>query len=63
MAQLGNWLGSFNGHESARAKISLAAMFGAIWKTQNRACFDNVLPSDPSDIIYLLCHLLDYWCE
>jgi hypothetical protein len=38
-------------------------MFWSIWKTRNRACFDNVLPFDPCDIIYIICHLLDYWCE
>jgi hypothetical protein len=38
-------------------------MFWSIWKTLNRACFDNVLPFDPCDIIYMIFHLLDYWCE
>jgi hypothetical protein len=38
-------------------------MFWFIWKMRNRACFDNVLPSNPSDIIYTICHLLDSWCE
>jgi hypothetical protein len=48
----GVWLDNFSGYEKARAKVSLAAMFWDIWKTRNRACFENVLPSDPSDIIY-----------
>jgi hypothetical protein len=63
MAELGRWLGNFNDQESIRVKISLAVVFWSIWKTQNRACFYNVLPSDPCDIIYMICHLLDYWCE
>jgi hypothetical protein len=63
MAELGRWLGNFSGPEGVRDRVSLAAMFWSIWKTQNGACFDNVLYSDPCDIIYMICHLLDYWCE
>jgi hypothetical protein len=63
MAELGNRLENFSGQESVTTKVSLAGVFCLIWKTCNRACFDNVPPSDPSDIIYLICHLLDYWCE
>jgi hypothetical protein len=59
MVELGVWLDNFIGHERVRAKVSLAAMFWAIWKTRNRACFENVLPFDASDIVHLIYHLLD----
>jgi hypothetical protein len=44
-------------------KIFLAAIFWSIWKTQNRACFENILPHDPSEILFQICHWINYWGE
>jgi hypothetical protein len=39
----------------------MAAAFWALWKTRNKACFDNVLPTDPCELIYVICQYIDYW--
>jgi hypothetical protein len=33
-------------------------MFWAVWKTRNKAGFENILPTDPGDIINLISHFL-----
>lgn len=57
--ELGGWLGNFHGQDRVAIKIFLAAMFWSIWKTKNRACFDDILANDPCDIIYMTCQLVD----
>jgi hypothetical protein len=39
----------------------MAATFWALWKTRNKACFDNVLPADPCELIYVIYQYIDYW--
>lgn len=39
----------------------VAAIFWAIWKARNKACFDKVVIKSPLDIIYHACALMTYW--
>jgi hypothetical protein len=32
-----------------------------IWKARNKACFDQILPNNPTDIIYNACSFLSDW--
>lgn len=38
-------------------------MFWVLWKTRNRACFEQVIPSDHYGIIYPICQLADEWAD
>jgi hypothetical protein len=38
-------------------------MFWAIWKTRNKSRFDNIMPTDRTDIIFLICRYINYWCD
>jgi hypothetical protein len=53
----------FAGPEKYTVKICLAALFWSIWKARNRACFENILPNDLCEILYQICHWIDYWSE
>jgi hypothetical protein len=35
----------------------VSAVFWALWKCRNRACFQNIFPVDPNIIIFLLFHV------
>jgi hypothetical protein len=39
----------------------LAAICWAIWKTRNKACFDNKLISSPFDLISYAVVFMNYW--
>jgi hypothetical protein len=60
---MGRWVNNFAGLEKTTVKLCLPALFWSIWKTTNRACFENVLPTDPCEIIYQICHWIDFWSE
>jgi hypothetical protein len=49
---LGAWVLKFLGVKKVTFKIFLAAILWSIWKTINRACFDNVLPHDSCEILF-----------
>lgn len=36
--------------------VGIAAIFWAVWKTRNKACFENVFPYDPSRVIVQAAH-------
>jgi hypothetical protein len=57
------WVNKFVGTEKVTVKICLAAMFWSIWKTRNKTYFENILPNDPCEIIYQICHWIDFWSE
>jgi hypothetical protein len=60
---LGMWVNRFTGTEKNSVKIFLVAIFWSIWETWNRACFDNILPHDPCEIQFQICHWSNYWGE
>jgi hypothetical protein len=37
------------------------AVIWGIWKTRNKACFENKLPTDPTDIVFLTCYWIESW--
>jgi hypothetical protein len=46
------------------ALFGFAAVCWAIWKAQNRACFDKKkLIKNPSEIIYSTCMFMKYWAD
>lgn len=37
-------------------------MIWAVWKVRNKSCFDQILPHDPTDILYYAaCSLMTDW--
>jgi hypothetical protein len=41
--------------------VGIAALCWAIWKTRNKACFENKFISSPVSIICYMCAFLRYW--
>jgi hypothetical protein len=41
--------------------VGIAAICWAIWKTRNRACFDEKILRNPAEIICYACALMGYW--
>jgi hypothetical protein len=60
MCEVNIWLNKIQGSRRLLAKNILATAFWALWKTRNKACFDNIMPSDPCDMIYMICRYIDY---
>ena len=56
-----NWLPSYTGKDRIVVSLGAAALLWSIWKTRNKSCFQSVVPRDPTDIIFLVCTLLDSW--
>jgi hypothetical protein len=55
MCEVNIWLNKMQASRRLFAKHIMAAAFRALWKTRNKACFDNILPADPCELIYLIC--------
>lgn len=34
-----------------------------MWKTRNRACFENVMPYDPIGVVFQICHWIEFCSE
>lgn len=58
---LGPWLFGFDKNTKNLMMVGITAVIWAIWKTRNRACFDYVLPKDPTEVIFLVCNLIESW--
>lgn len=43
------------------ASVGVAAVFWAICKTRNNACFRNKLPTEPLSFIFLISHWMNFW--
>ena len=56
-----NWLSSYTGKDRVVVLLGSAALLWSIWKTRNKSCFQSVMPSGSTDIIFLVCSLLDSW--
>lgn len=57
----GTWLTSFDKNMRNMMMVGAAAVIWAIWKTRNKACFDNILPKDPIEVVYLVGNLIKSW--
>lgn len=51
------WLPSGNKFHA----VGIAAVYWAIWKVRNQACFDGKIPKNPASIICFACPLMKYW--
>ena len=56
-----NWIPSYSGKDRAIISIGAAALIWTIWKTRNKSCFQRVFLSNPINVIFTLCSLLDSW--
>lgn len=54
-------LPAYTGKDRAVVSIGSAALLWIIWKTRNKYCFQSVLPTDPTNVIFILCSLLESW--
>lgn len=57
----GVWLLSYGKGMKTLMVVGVAAIFWAIWKVRNTACFENKLPNDPIDVVFLTCHWIESW--
>jgi hypothetical protein len=60
MCEVDPWLNKMQGSCRLLAKNILAAAFWAMRKTRDKAYFDNIMPSDSCDVIYMICQYVDY---
>jgi hypothetical protein len=61
MYEVNPWLNKMQVSRRLFAKHIMAAAFWALWRTRNKAYFDNIMPADPYDLIYMICQYIDYW--
>lgn len=54
-----SWSSGFNKNMKNLLLVGVSATIWAIWKTRNKACFDNILPKDPIEVIFMICHLIE----
>ncbi|PNT64984.1 hypothetical protein BRADI_4g35542v3, partial [Brachypodium distachyon] len=41
--------------------VGFAAVIWVIWKTRNDACFRNMMPNDPSAVVFAICAMINHW--
>jgi hypothetical protein len=51
----GNFLGN---NTKNLVLVGVAAVLWILWKARNRACFDRILPTDPTELIFTICFTL-----
>lgn len=54
----GNFLGN---NTKNLVLVGVAAVLWILWKARNRACFDRILPTDPTELIFTICFTLGSW--
>lgn len=55
----GSWLSRFNKNMKGLLMVGVAAVIWAIWKTRNKACFEQTLPDDPIETVFLACNWMN----
>jgi hypothetical protein len=54
---------SFSGIDRKVVMIGAVALCWTFWRTRNNSFFDGMRPKDPTNIIFLICHFLNYWAK
>jgi hypothetical protein len=57
----GDWILSFNKSVRNLVMVGCGAVFWAIWRIRNNACFNGLLVFDPIEVIFSCCLWLDSW--
>jgi hypothetical protein len=57
----GNWIKSFPKDQRHLVMCGASAVCWVLWKTRNDVCFNRAVVSDPTNIIYRLCNVLNNW--
>ena len=55
------WIRKFLPGETIVYHLIFAAIYWAIWKCRNKACFDSKLIKHPAEITYHSCSFMMYW--
>ena len=62
---LPSWICSFPGKIRSYMAVGITAVMWAIWRARNTACFDGVIPQDPTVILFVILfqvgHYLSFW--
>lgn len=59
----GHWLDRHDKNMKHLIVIGLAAIIWTIWKSRNKACFENKFPRDPTDLVFMACSWVDSWAS
>jgi hypothetical protein len=57
----GNWIKSFPKDQRHLVMCGASAVCWVLWKTRNDVCFNRVTGSDPANMVYRLCNVLNSW--
>jgi hypothetical protein len=57
----GEWIKSFPKRQRHLVMCGASAVCWVLWKTRNDVCFNRTSLSDPANVIYRLCNLLNGW--
>lgn len=55
------WLLQFGKRDRKLVLVGFAAVIWVIWKTRNDACFRNMMPNDPSAVVFAICAMINHW--
>jgi hypothetical protein len=57
----GEWLKSFPKNQRHLVMCGASVVCWVLWKTRNDVCFNRTSLSDPANVVYRLCNLLNGW--
>lgn len=40
--------------------VGVVAVLWSIWKTRNSVCFQSKFPTNPTQVMFVVCHWIDY---
>jgi hypothetical protein len=61
VGSVGKWTKKGDKETGGLLVVGIAAVLRAIGKTRNKACFKNVLPYDPTEILHTACNWMLNW--
>ena len=57
----GDWIQGKDKTTSQLILVGVAAVLWSIWKHRNNACFSQIYPIDPTEIIFCACYWISTW--